>query len=282
MRAAVFGAIRLMGRGRSAFQRSGVQKTFGIATTRQVRSFSSTPSTRFAEDQESKTFGASQFKQEGNFIRLYWDDGRLSKYHNIWLRDNCQCPTCLHPYSKQKLRSVIELNHPIVPAEVRFVNNQETCLHIRWQHDDHITAFPLSWLREHCYSRTARTEKQERFKPVLWGSEILENLPEVDYEDYMNDDRALQVCKILYSSCQFSIDTDSHLYLQRCMNQMSKYGLSYVRNTPLKDQAVADVALRVGPIRETFYGRTWDVVSKPAAENIAYTSLYLGLHQDLL
>ncbi|EGY19028.1 gamma-butyrobetaine,2-oxoglutarate dioxygenase [Verticillium dahliae VdLs.17] len=33
---------------------------------------------------------------------------------------------------------------------------------------------------------------------------------------------------------------------------------------------------------ETFYGNTWDVVSKPRAENVAYTSEYLGLHSDML
>uniref|UniRef100_L2FN13 Gamma-butyrobetaine hydroxylase n=1 Tax=Colletotrichum fructicola (strain Nara gc5) TaxID=1213859 RepID=L2FN13_COLFN len=33
---------------------------------------------------------------------------------------------------------------------------------------------------------------------------------------------------------------------------------------------------------ETFYGRTWDVISKPDAENVAYTSSYLGLHSDML
>ena len=35
-------------------------------------------------------------------------------------------------------------------------------------------------------------------------------------------------------------------------------------------------------IRETFYGRTFDVRAKPNAENVAYTSGYLGLHQDLM
>ena len=50
---------------------------------------------------------------------------------------------------------------------------------------------------------------------------------------------------------------------------------------PLERDAVERVVLRIGPIRETFFGRTWDVVNVPSASNIAYTSVELGLHQDL-
>jgi alpha-ketoglutarate-dependent taurine dioxygenase len=44
---------------------------------------------------------------------------------------------------------------------------------------------------------------------------------------------------------------------------------------------VEDIALRVGYIKDTFYGRSWDVVSTPDAKNVAYTSVYLPLHMDL-
>ncbi|CAG8432769.1 502_t:CDS:2 [Diversispora eburnea] len=39
---------------------------------------------------------------------------------------------------------------------------------------------------------------------------------------------------------------------------------------------------RIGTIRSTFYGKTFDVISIPGAKNIAYTNLSLGLHMDLL
>jgi hypothetical protein len=34
-------------------------------------------------------------------------------------------------------------------------------------------------------------------------------------------------------------------------------------------------------LRETIYGETFDVIAKPQAENVAYTSLPLRLHEDL-
>jgi hypothetical protein len=48
------------------------------------------------------------------------------------------------------------------------------------------------------------------------------------------------------------------------------------------DKQVEQVAGRIGPIRETFYGASWDVKSVPNAKNIAYTSLFLGFHMDLM
>lgn len=48
------------------------------------------------------------------------------------------------------------------------------------------------------------------------------------------------------------------------------------------DASVTDVASLFAPVMETFYGRSWDVISVPDAKNIAYTSQELGWHQDLL
>jgi hypothetical protein len=45
---------------------------------------------------------------------------------------------------------------------------------------------------------------------------------------------------------------------------------------------VEKIANRIGILQHTFYGATWDVRSKPRAENVAYTSKFLGLHQDLM
>lgn len=60
------------------------------------------------------------------------------------------------------------------------------------------------------------------------------------------------------------------------------HGLLLVREVPHYENAVEDMALRIGNLRDTFYGRTWDVKSVPQAKNVAYTAQYLGLHMDLL
>jgi len=56
----------------------------------------------------------------------------------------------------------------------------------------------------------------------------------------------------------------------------------FLRNVPDSEKSVEEIAGRIGTLKDTFYGRTWDVKSKPKAKNIAYTQSFLGLHMDLL
>ena len=71
--------------------------------------------------------------------------------------------------------------------------------------------------------------------------------------------------------------------LLRFLQHLERFGVAFLRNVPTADhRQVEKVAERFGPIRETFYGRSWDVKSVPNAKNIAYTSLFLDLHMDLM
>lgn len=82
----------------------------------------------------------------------------------------------------------------------------------------------------------------------------------VPYESFMNDDQAFTTS----------------------LKDLSDTGLICLSGVPETERAIEDVALKLGPIRDTFYGRTWDVKDKPKADNVAYTAGYLGMHMDLL
>ena len=66
------------------------------------------------------------------------------------------------------------------------------------------------------------------------------------------------------------------------LKQLWSYGLAFLYNVPTKDQEIVKIVTRIGSLKNTFYGPTWDVKSVPGAKNIAYTNLELGLHMDLL
>ena len=36
-------------------------------------------------------------------LRVIFEDNSISDFHPLWLRDNCHCPECVHPDTKQKL-----------------------------------------------------------------------------------------------------------------------------------------------------------------------------------
>ncbi|KAE8416734.1 hypothetical protein BDV36DRAFT_284264 [Aspergillus pseudocaelatus] len=50
----------------------------------------------------------------------------------------------------------------------------------------------------------------------------------------------------------------------------------------LVDYDYRAIAARIGPVKDTFYGYTWDVRTVPDAINAAYTSNDLGFHTELL
>ncbi|KPI36514.1 Gamma-butyrobetaine dioxygenase [Cyphellophora attinorum] len=70
--------------------------------------------------------------------------------------------------------------------------------------------------------------------------------------------------------------------LSEALHHLWETGLIFVRDVPREESMVETLAQRIGVIRNTFYGRTWDVRSKPQAENVAYTNRHLGYHMDLL
>lgn len=81
-------------------------------------------------------------------------------------------------------------------------------------------------------------------------------------------------------------DTNSFLSqgiaYKNVLDQLRVYGIAFLRNIPNNEEAVERIATHIGPLRNTFYGRTWNVRDDPASHNIAYTSQELPLHMDLL
>jgi len=138
---------------------------------------------------------------------------------------------------------------------------------ITWENDlpgygaDHVSTFPAEFFAIHQDQTSLNKDRYMTDDPKLWDRDsITKNLQFVDYEDYMAADETLY----------------------RALRQLRQYGLLIVRGVPESETSVISIGERMGNLRDTFYGRTWDVKSVPQAKNVAYTAQYLGLHMDLL
>ncbi|KAL7754439.1 hypothetical protein RI367_000420 [Sorochytrium milnesiophthora] len=207
-------------------------------------------------------------------------------FHYVWLRDNCQCPHCLHPSTRQKLHSSGRVPLDVKPKHLAWIKRpaasssssssspasaaeDEWTLAVEWAtpscpNDTHRSEYPLSFLNRWNYSTRRLVDKIPHIKPTLWhDAKTITSTSglRVSYEEFMSDDRAFW----------------------RVLDQMAKYGLCFLQGVPTsKHTTVEDVARRFGDIRQTFYGTSWDVKSVVNSENIAYTNLFLGLHMDLM
>lgn len=183
----------------------------------------------------------------------------------IFLRDSCICPRCVDPSTKQKNFQTTDIPEDIRVTRINIERNDTVTIH--WQNDipgfgkDHFTVLPRNFFDIHSSCRKILDDHFQSSIPQAWNKELItRKLQYVDYHDYMT--------------------TPEGLY--RALQQLYYYGLLLIREVPDSEDSVANIANRIGTLRDTFYGRTWDVKSVPEAKNVAYTAQFLGLHMDLL
>ena len=184
-------------------------------------------------------------------------------FPRTWLRDACTCQRCVDPSSGQKRFSTVDV--PGRPA-IRYAwKTHFGDLEVIWEndfhtHDDHRSIYPGEQIRYYL-GEIPQFPKEANLELRLWDRVDMEKrAPFFDFGEFING--------------------NSHFYEAHSM--LRSHGLFFLRNVPQNEKAVEKIAEKIGIIQETFYGRTWDVVSKLNAENVAYTSSFLGLHSDLL
>ena len=95
-----------------------------------------------------KKYLIKSFSKEKDFIKIIWNDKKISKFHFIWLRDNC--PTNEHPDTRQKIFNIIDVRDDIHPKK-NFINKNGN-LEIEWSEGNHHSCYDAKWLKKHCYT----------------------------------------------------------------------------------------------------------------------------------
>ncbi|KAI1263715.1 Clavaminate synthase-like protein [Xylariaceae sp. FL1019] len=188
---------------------------------------------------------------------------RLSSHYRVTnlvtLRDACACSSCVDPDSGQKRFATAD-----VPDALRIkdaVCADDGSLHLTW-HQDFFTG----------------VDHTSVYSPQLWVPNKHSNVShEWQYQRWDRD--AMVSLAPFYAYDDFARDGAQY---EAALRTLHMYGLVILRDVPIAESAVENIASRLGELQHTLYGLTWDVKSKPRAENVAYTNTYLGLHQDLL
>ncbi|KAA8564539.1 hypothetical protein MFRU_013g01200 [Monilinia fructicola] len=186
-------------------------------------------------------------------------------YPPLFLRDSCSCHRCVDPSSKQKNFQTSDIPPKIKATSIIPGENGE--LKISWENDipaygsSHVSSFSKKFFDTHSSTKAYHSDRHNKFVPVIWNAKtIAQKLQYVTYDDYVN--------------------TEEGLF--RALIMLRDYGLLILRDVPDSETSVINIAKRIGNLRDTLYGVTWNVKSIPQAKNVAYTSKYLGLHMDLL
>ena len=81
--------------------------------------------------------------KRNKYLEVYWRDNHISKFHFLWLRDNC--PAAFHKDTRMRNFNILSVTNKIRPVNFRFTKK---CLHVFWSEKNHSSIYNLKWLRE--------------------------------------------------------------------------------------------------------------------------------------
>ena len=198
--------------------------------------------------------GATRVAASDPFLAVGWSDGTRSRFHDIWLRDNCPCADCVNEITREQTFEITS-----APPEIRGVLCAASAngdLYVRWSQGNHASTYDAGWLHAHRYDAAEAEVLRPRTE---WDASSLLEPPTFDAEAV--------------------IANDSELYRWLCA--LWEFGCARLCGLDCVPDAVGDVALRIGPLRDTNFGRIWDVRSEDDPISNANTSLPLPPHVDL-
>ena len=194
----------------------------------------------------------STIVKKSQFIEITWLDKHISKFHFLWLRDNC--PTAIHPTANMRIFNILSVTKNIFPKKI---NISKTKLIIYWSEKNHKSNFEIKWLRDHCYSL-----KQKYISPYFFWDQKLKktfNKIKIDHDKVLNKDN----------------------YLKKWLKLLHEYGFAIIKNAPIKNKSAFKILNRISHHRETFFGTPFEVINVPKPNNTAYTTDALRNHTDL-
>lgn len=188
-----------------------------------------------------------------NALNVTWADDVHTVFHYIWLRDNCRCPECGEPEIGRRVLKLTEiaLDVSVSSAEIEPGDS----LKIRWS-DGHETWFAGDWLRFNSYDDEAR--RRRVFTPTLWSDSTRKNPPAMAFDP---------------------VNSDGAGFL-KMLHHVRDLGLCFLRDAPADADTLERLALKIGPLQESNFGRVQDLIVDHSKRTIANDVTALKPHTD--
>lgn len=190
-------------------------------------------------------------ENEGRVLSIPCDEGPM-RFHAIWLRDNALDSQTRDPGNGQRLITMADLPPDPRLNTARAVGGQVEC---SFAPEDKIVRFPVAWLKAHRYDRPRASRLPEGLQ--TWDG-ALQTVPVADLGDLQHDKSAL---------CGW-------------LAQAATLGFAKVTGLTPEPGALFGIVDLFGYVRETNYGRLFEVRTEVNPTNLAYTGLGLQAHTD--
>lgn len=182
--------------------------------------------------------------------------GTAVRLHALWLRENAPDAATRHPTSGQKYRTAVELD-PATRITAAELDDGEIV--VRFAPDGHRTRFSPAWL-------DASALAPRRRQAPLWVRDGL-----TLWHHGLDADAIAR---------PFDAVAAGGAALRDWLDLVASHGAAILRGGPIAPRTVERVTAWFGHVRETNYGRVFDVRRKADASNLADTGLGLEVHTD--
>lgn len=203
------------------------------------------------------TLTHAAIREAGQMLDLTWQNGRTARFDAIWLRDNALDPQTRAPGNGQRLITILD-----VPADVRVdaaAISPSGDLNLTFAPEGKSVGFPSAWLAARIYDRPAPSGIGWTGPEIeRWDAGLQTRVPRADLARITADRAALG----------------------EWLAAVRRLGFAVLTGVPTTSGALCDVAELFAYVRETNYGRWFDVRAEVNPNNLAYTNLGLQAHTD--
>ena len=204
------------------------------------------------------SFKSVKIIDNGKSIILQRPDGSALRYHSTWLRDNALDPKTRDVKNGQRLITLSDI--PIdTCVKSAILDDKGENISLTFSPESKKVSFSTSWLEAYAYDVKKKSLKGWISPDLkIWSSDMLKNIPNIDYKTAKSD----------------------NILLLKWMKSLHKYGFAKISGGNKESGAIIQIANLIGYIRETNYGKFFEVRSEISAVNLAYTNLGLQAHTD--
>lgn len=186
-------------------------------------------------------------------LALDWSDTQTSHYHPFFLAENDPSAETLHPLSRETTLSPLDLPDDLAVQAAEIAGNGTVIVH--WSHGRASSRFHPGWLRAHGWFG----EQPAQPSPSLWTGPDMLGPPTFDGPTALAD-------PVIFLSW---------------LKALREYGVARLENLPRQDGLLMQVVERIGPIRESNFGRMYTLEIKDDPDSNAFTSDALMQHIDM-
>ncbi len=181
---------------------------------------------------------------------------KTTRFHALWLRDNALDDATKSSSNGQRLIALRDIDFTTYISHARVTAD---ALQVTFVPEHKTVSFPLAWLAAHAYDKPqASTKGWLPASQSLWNNNLMGQLPEADFDAVSN----------------------SPLALQAWLADIARFGFAKLNGGPITAGALTQVVDLFGHLRETNYGRIFEVRVEEKPTNLAFTGLALQAHTD--